>query len=622
MIGFLEKTKSAAVSQRGLLETLVFMFEAALANYFAFVLRFESLLPERYRAVFFVYLPLLLAIRMVFYAQSGLHRGIWRYSSIGDLVKIVMSATLGTAVFLVIVRYLIGDIAYPRSVYILDWLLLIMITGGSRLFIRVYRDFFQIEHPGKRVLIVGAGDAGEMLVRDMRQNPAAGYEPIGFIAEDAGKKGHTIHGVPIFGTRAAIKEVIEKHGPEEVVIAMPGAGLRDIKAVFELLRDTRLPIKTLPVLGDVLKGGVSISEIRPLSLEDLLQREPVKAEIASVSDYIRGKAVMVTGAGGSIGSELSRQILLYGPSELIVLDRYENGLFEIDLELRRTAKDTVLSTVVCDILDEKGLEGVFSAHRPRIVFHAAAHKHVPLMEHNRIEAVKNNVFGTRNLLRIAALGDVESFVMISTDKAVNPTSFMGATKRTAEFLTISMNRRSPARFTVVRFGNVLGSNASIVQIFKEQLKRGGPLTVTHPDMKRFFMLVSEAVELVLTASAGGKGGEVFVLDMGEPIRIVELAENLVRLSGLAPHEDIKIEFTGPRPGEKLFEELFDDYEEMMPAFHEKLRIAMPRRIPSDEEIERHVSALKEIVDRGDTDALVSEFRKVMPGFKKNGEPAA
>ncbi|VAX34156.1 UDP-N-acetylglucosamine 4,6-dehydratase [hydrothermal vent metagenome] len=594
----------------------IHLLQVVLANYLAFILRFDSiLLPPDFRRYLY-YLPLLLLIRLVFYIQSGLYKDLWRYSGIRDLTRIVKSVTLGTIVFVLIVRYLIGDISYPRSIYALDWLLLIMISGGSRLLVRGLREYLQSETSGKKTLIIGAGDAGEMLVRDMKNNPGYAYEPVAFIDDDPYKKGLSIHGIPIFGPRSMIGEAIEKYKPEEILISMPSVNHKTINEIYELCKPFNLPIRILAGLSDILDCNVSVSQIKPLSLEDLLQREPVKTRIQSVEDYVEGKSVLITGAGGSIGSELCRQIIEYRPSVLVLLDRYENGLFQIDLELNKKKQGARMFPVVMDIGDTVSLEHLFSKHKPDIVFHAAAHKHVPLMENNPLEAVKNNIFGTKNLLEAAARHDTESFVMISTDKAVNPSNVMGASKRLAELLGINMNSNSSTKFTTVRFGNVLGSNGSVVHIFKEQLKQGGPLTVTHPGIKRFFMLIPEAVQLVLIAASAGKGGEIFVLDMGEPIRIVDFAENLIRLSGLIPYEDIKIEFTGLRPGDKLCEELFDESEKIMPTFHDKLRIALPQNVPSMVELSQHISRLRHIVESNSVDDVIPEIKKIVPGFKQ------
>lgn len=613
-------SKNLIIKNRRIVVTFIHLVQVALANYLAFLVRFEFVIPPQHLIQFISYLPLLLVIRLVFYLQAGLHKSLWRYSSVSDLIKIIKSVTFGSIIFLIIVRYLFGDTAYPQSIYILDWLLLIMISSGSRFFIRIFREYLQPESSGKRTLLIGAGDAGEMIVRDMKNNPKYAYEPVGFIDDDPYKKGLSIHGVPIFGPRSMINEVIEKHKPDEILISVPSASHKNIREIFELCKPFNIPIKTLPGLSDILDGNVSVSQIKPLSLKDLLQRETVRTDIKSVRDYISGKSVLVTGAGGSIGSELCRQIIGYNPSSLIMFDRYENGLFEIDLELKWTSNPLpVVSAVIGDICDTDALEHLFLKERPQIVFHAAAHKHVPLMEINPLEAVKNNIFGTKNILDAAAKHNTENFVMISTDKAVNPANIMGATKRVAEFLTTNMNLSSSAnstKFTTVRFGNVLGSHGSVVHIFKEQLKRGGPLTVTHPEIKRFFMLIPEAVRLVLISATSDSGGKIFVLDMGEQIKIVDFAENLIRLSGFIPYEDIKVEFTGLRQGEKLYEELFDESEKIIPAFHEKLSIAIPQNVPSMVELSQHILTLRRIVTNNSVDEVIAEIQKIVPSFKK------
>ncbi len=624
--------KALVVNHRRIVVTVIHLVQAAIANYLAFILRFESILPPFYLRHLKLYLPVLLIVRLWFYLSFGLHKDLWRYSSINDLVKILKSVSFGTVVFVVIVRYLFGDVSYPRSIYAIDWLLLIMLSGGSRLLLRIFGEYTRAES-GKRTLIIGAGDAGEMIVRDMRNNPRHMYEPIGFIDDNPYKKGLTIHGVPIFGPRTMIAPVVEKYEPAEILISMPSASHGTVNEIYELCKPFNIPIKTLPGLSDIIEGNVSVSQIKPLSLEDLLQRDPIRTDVQTVKEYIQGKKVLVTGAGGSIGSELCRQIIGYGPSVLIMFDRYENGLFEIDRELQNVLKhkesaagsDTLplasypsrVFAVVGDMRDRASLDYHFSTFKPQIIFHAASHKHVPLMELNPMEAVKNNIFGARNVVEFASKHKAESFVMISTDKAVNPTSMMGATKRVTEFLAISMNQTSSTRFTTVRFGNVLGSNGSVVQIFKEQVKQGGPLTVTHPEIKRFFMLIPEAVQLVLIAAAGGRGGDIIVLDMGEQIKILDLAENLIRLSGFVPYEDIKIEFTGLRPGEKLYEELFDESETMVPTFHEKLKIAVPRNVPSPDVLMRHITNMDRIITTSSLDELVPEIQKVVPNFKRS-----
>ena len=633
---FYKAIRGFIVKNRRIMVTAIHLALVVLANYSAFLLRFDGILPYEQFRNFVVALPIVLVIRLAFYLQGGLYKDLWRYSSISDLIKIIKSVTFGSIAFILLARFVLGYVHYPRSIYILDWLLLILFTGGSRLLLRVFREYLGTESLGKkRTLIIGAGDAGEMIVRDMKNNPKFFYEPIGFIDDDPYKKGLSIHGIPIFGPRTMLKEVLEKQSPEEVLVAIPSVGSRIMKEIYEDCKGRQIPIKTLPAMSDIMDGIVTVSQIKPLALEDLLQREQVTTDIPAVKEYIIGKSVLVTGAGGSIGSELCRQIFAYGPSSLILFDRYENGLFDIDMELQTilkrkeagkksglvsaplTPQSPQVITVVGDMRDSNTLEDLFGRYKPQLVFHAAAHKHVPLMEHNPLEAVRNNIFGTRNLLESAARHKVERFVMISTDKAVNTTNVMGATKRVAEFMTMNMGSISPSLFTIVRFGNVLGSNGSVVRTFREQIKKGGPLTVTHPEIKRFFMLIPEAVQLVLISGTSGNDGNIFVLDMGEQIKITDLAENLISLSGFIPHQDIRIEFTGLRPGEKLYEELFDESERIVPAFHEKLRAAISSAVPSAAELQKHISTLEEIVSRNAADEVIPALQKVVPNFRRS-----
>jgi FlaA1/EpsC-like NDP-sugar epimerase len=664
-------TRDFIVRYRRIVVTLIFLMQAALANYLAFIIRFESVLSSSSVKQFLTYVPILLCIRSVFFVQAGLYKGLWRYASVSDLLKIITSSTLGSAVFLLIVHYGVGDSDYPRSIVVLDWLLFISISGGNRLFIRVFKEYMFSESLRKKILIIGAGNAGEMIVREMKNNREYPYEAIGFVDDDAHKKGLTIHDVPILGPSSMIPEIINEHRPDEILISATDAQ-KTIREIYEICKPFNVPIKKIPGISDLLDGNISvasklgqrlidanlvtesqiqeglalqkreggrlgaklvklghiteeklitflnkqygISLMKPISLEDLLQREAVKTDITAVRDFIDGKSVMVTGAGGSIGSELCRQIIKYNPSELLLLDRYENSTYEIDLELRAEQHTSTLSTIIGDVQDTLYLEYIFSRYRPQIIFHAAAYKHVPLMEHNPIEAVRNNIFGTRNLIDAASRYCTENFVLISTDKAVNPTSIMGATKRIAEFLTVNMNAACDTKFTTVRFGNVLGTNGSVIPIFEEQLKKGGPLTVTHPEIKRFFMLIPEAVQLVLIAAAAGNGGELFVLDMGEPIKIIDLAENFIRLSGFVPHKEIKVTFTGLRPGEKLYEELFDESERMLPTFHTKLMMAAPE-VPSVAILDQSLADFERIVRNYSPDEVEEAVRKIIPNFK-------
>ncbi len=622
---------------RRIMVALLHLLQAAAANYFAFVLRFDGFIsPVSHNnqfSNFINYLPVLLAIRLAMYVGFGLYKDLWKYSSVRDLVKLVWTVLLGSGLFFVLVRLIIDDTHYPRSIYFLDGLLLLMISGGTRLGFRIFREYLERQVSSNKVLIIGAGDAGEMIVRDMLNNPRYNIEPIGFIDDDPHKKGMQIHGLPIFGPRERIADVVIQHRPDEILIALPAMSTKVLREVYEYCKTFHIPVKTLPALHDIVEGNVTVSHIRPLSLEDLLQREPIRTDIAEVSAHIKGKTVLVTGAGGSIGSELCRQIMHYGPAKLVLFDRYENGLFAIDMELRTSVKrkmsgektgntspltpDGLIVTIVGDMRDVTSVDAVFSEFRPQVVFHAAAHKHVPLMELNALEAVKNNIFGTRNLIQAASQYGTESFVTISTDKAVNPTNVMGATKRVTEFLGLSVNGSSSTKFTTVRFGNVLGSNGSVVHIFREQLHNGGPITVTHPDIKRFFMLIPEAVQLVLISAALGKGGDIYVLEMGDQIKIVELAENIIRLSGMIPYEDIQIEFTGLRPGEKLFEELFDETERVTETPHEKIHAAIPSYIPSYHELQIHIDEFERIIKENAVDEVIPTLQKIVPNYRQS-----
>ncbi|MDR4497032.1 MAG: polysaccharide biosynthesis protein [Candidatus Scalindua sp.] len=673
----MEVFKSFFVKNRRIVVTAIHVLQVALANYLAFVLKFESFVHPLYVNQLLSSLPILLLIRLMLYLQAGMYKDIWRYSSISDLISIIRTTALGSIVFFAINRYLMGNTLYPLSIYILEWILLLFVYGGTRFFTRVcFKKYRSFQPLARKILIIGTS-AGEAIVRDMKNNPKSSYIPIGFMDEDPYKKGLEIHGVPIFGPISTLSAVMKKQKPDEILISMASTTSTTIKEIYKQCKPFNTPIKKLPDINDILGGNISwearlgqrlinanivtgsqirealavqkkeggrlgsilvkcnyikedelfsflteqdgISRMKPISLEDLLQREPVRYDIKSVREFIEGKTVLVTGAGGSIGSELCRQLIKYNPAHLVLFERYENSLFQIDLELNRLVAGgnrKNFTAVIGDMVDTVNLEYVFSQYKPDIIFHAAAHKHVPLLEQNPLEAVKNNVFGTKNVIEAAVKHNAESFVLISTDKAVNPTSIMGATKRIAEFLTIAMNAFSRTKFSTVRFGNVLGSNGSVIKIFEEQLKRGGPLTVTHPEIKRFFMLIPEAVQLVLMAAALKKGGEILVLDMGEQIKIVELAENLIRLSGFIPHDEIKMKFTGMRPGEKLYEELFDESEKVISTIHDKFWLAVPET-PSIVEFKNQIAELERIVRNNAVDEVAAAIKDIVPSFKND-----
>jgi FlaA1/EpsC-like NDP-sugar epimerase len=567
---------SAALNRRILV--FVELTLAALSNYFAFLLRFDGgPIPDVHLRPFLIGLPILLCLRLFAFAAFRVHGGLWRYASIWDLQAIVLSVALSSIAFAATVNVVLDIGPYPRSIHLIDGAVLICLLGGARLLRRMYHEYDRF-HTEKRVLILGAGDAGELLVRDMKHNRFYSSEPIGFVDDDVAKVGLRIHGVKVLGTRDDLPWIIAKLKPHEVIVATPRAQPAQIRSIVRSLEPYKVPIKTLPNLSDVLEGRVTVSHVRNLSLEDLMTRRPIGLDPAPLARMIRGQRVLVTGAGGSIGSELSRQLASLEPEELVLIDRYENTLFELAEDLRRHGLP--YTAVIGDITDARRMDRLFAAARPQLVFHAAAHKHVPLMETSPSEAVKNNVRGTRVLVETANRHGVVEFVLISSDKAVNPSSVMGATKRVAELIVRAAAAESPTRFVAVRFGNVLGSNGSVVGLFQQQIARGGPVTITHPEMRRYFMLIPEAVALVLHAAAM-RAGNTYALDMGEQIPLVDFARNMIRLAGFVPEEEIPITFTGIRPGEKLQEELWEAGEAIEASDVDKIFRLRPAAVPSN-----------------------------------------
>jgi FlaA1/EpsC-like NDP-sugar epimerase len=583
-----------------------------LANYLAFLLRFGGQISLEASVSFLDGLPWLVAIRMLAFIPFRLYEGLWRYTGIWDLRNIVGAVALSSLTFYGWARAGLG-LDYPATVLVVDSLLLIFLTGGVRLLRRVHGGVSRLI-PEKRVLVYGAGDAGEMIVRDMRNTGFYEYEPMGFIDDDPGKVGRSIHGVKVLGTRRALAHVMATEKVDMVLVAVPRAEPETIRSIVRALEPFKVPIQTLPNLRDILNGRVTVNQIRRLSVEDLLERVPVGLDVERVRDLVAGKRVLITGAGGSIGSELSRQIGALAPSGLVLLDRYENGLHGLTIESRWRHAGYPVHVVVGDVTNPDQMGALLAAHRPDIVFHAAGHKHVPLMEANACEAVKNNVGGTRIMVETAQRFGVDRFILISTDKAVNPFSVMGATKRVAELLVQGMSAGG-AVCSAVRFGNVLASNGSVVPQFVEQIDRGGPVTVTHPEVRRYFMLISEAVHLVLQAAALAKGADIFVLEMGEQIRVLDLARNLIRLSGLVPDQDIAITFTDLRPGEKLSEELVggDEIAEPTPASG-ILRVQLAAT-PEWSQVFRQVTELEMLAEAGDEAGVIARLCDLVPTYR-------
>ncbi len=545
-----------------------------LANLLAMVLRFDFIWlnithkAHRNRELF---LFDLLLTPLVFYA-TGLYQSYWKYAGLSDLLRLVRAVAYRTF-GLIVLFYVLDFNGLSRAVVVMSTVFLLMLTGALRLVPRFRFEFSSARQrgAGRRAVIVGAGDSGEALLRELRRSPGAAYNPIGFIDDDPEKVGVKIHGVPVLGGTGDLGRIVEEYGVREVIIAIPGAAGGVMRDIFEICRRAGASFRTVPTRGEVQRGAARLSQIRLVDLEDLLGRDVVNLDQKFLRQSLSGRRVLVTGAAGSIGRELARQTAAYGPEDLILLDRNENSLFYLEAELRAAHPLLGLRVVVGDVLDRRHMSILFEEARPQIVVHAAAYKHVPLMEQNPVEAVKNNVLATRALAEIAVASRVERFIYVSTDKAVRPTSVMGATKRLGERLVKSL-AAEPTRFMAVRFGNVMGSDGSVVPTFRKQIAAGGPVTVTHPEATRYFMTIPEAVQLVLLAGAMGEGGETFLLRMGEPVRILDLARNLIELSGLSVDQDIKIVFTGLRPGEKLHEELKNHTEDALPTSNEKIMV--------------------------------------------------
>ncbi|MGA6826561.1 polysaccharide biosynthesis protein [Nitrospira sp. NS4] len=598
---------------RSLLVVATHLALIVAAHLTAFTLRFEGDIHAPYDRMMWRYLPAVLAIYWGGLRVFGIQRGLWRYVGLHDLGRIFWASLAGSAAFFVVVHLVFGLAEYPRSIIILTGLLSGLYIAGIRMAVRWFREWLQIVAPtARRVLIVGAGRAGELLVRDMLSDPSYHSRPVGFIDDDPVKRKMKIHGIPVVGTIGEIKQVADRLEVREIIVALPSASTVTKQKILAASEGCTAPIKILPNVKELLGDPVSLQQVRPMSLEDLLQREPVQTDRQELHPLIEGKTVLVTGAGGSIGSELCRQIAFYKPESLVLFERYENSLHSLLLELRAAFPAVGVLPVIGDVTSSERVTEVFRQTSPDLVFHAAAHKHVPLMELNPKEAVRNNVLGTRTVAQAALEAGVDRFVLISTDKAVNPTSVMGVSKRIAEQVIQGFNRRGKTKFTVVRFGNVLGSNGSVVPLFSEQIRRGGPITVTDPEIKRFFMTIPEAVQLVLQASVLGQGGEVFVLDMGEQIRIVDLARNMIVLSGLVPGKDIEIVFTGLRPGEKLYEELFDEHEQVEPTAHAKINRAVGPPRPDD--LDQWVDNLETSLSRWNEAAVLQQLRARIPSF--------
>jgi FlaA1/EpsC-like NDP-sugar epimerase len=597
----------------------------ALSVFFAFLLRFDGQIPFQYfqngNILAIIILSLFFCVPIFYFFR--LYSFSWSYVSSNELISLFKAVAL--VFFFLIVVFLLFDgqqflQGFPRSVIIISCFLIFVFCGGIRLSKRIWISLFRTESKGlaERVLIVGAGDAGEQILRNIINSKDNLFLPVGFVDDNPVKIGVAIHGIKVLGKISDIFEVVKSNGVKQLIIALPSAGSGAIKMAVELGRKAGLQnIKIIPTLNEIIDGQITINDLRQVQVEDLLGREPVDLDKKLTEDFIRNKKVLITGAAGSIGSELARQIAKFDPSGLLLLDQDETGIFNISEEIKNKFPQLRISSLVADICEEKKIKIIFNRHRPNIVFHAAAYKHVPLMEEQPDEAVRNNILGVRITAESAMESGVEKFIFISTDKAVNPSSIMGATKRIGEIICKALNQKNNTKFISVRFGNVLGSRGSVVPTFREQIKRGGPVEVTHPEMKRYFMLIPEACLLVMQAGAMGKGGEVFVLDMGKPIKIYDLAREMISLSGLEPDKDIPIIFTKPRPGEKLFEEMLSAEEGTTATQNQKILIARLSGAIDEKELNRNLENLNNVAEQGNKEEIKKILKTIAPSYEPN-----
>jgi len=598
-------------------------FLVAAAWYLAFQLRFDHGVPIYYRTLFERTIGLVVVINLVVFLAFGFYNRWWRYVSTRDMWVIARGVLVACLVADITVYFVspVHNVRLPRSIAVLDFLLTLAFITGSRLVARSIIERPQARNViarGKEVIVVGAGDAARLIVREMLRTPAVGYTPIGLIDDDPRKRNLRLEGIRVLGTIDDLPHVLRDNKPDEILIAIPSAPGELRQRVVDVAGD--VPVKTLPGLHELIAGDVNLAlQIRPIQVEDVLGRQPVEVDLGSIAEYIADETVLVTGAGGSIGSELCRQIARMGPARIVLVDIAETPLFEIERELVDERGFSAVAPVLANVGNRAKMRQVFERYTPSVVFHAAAYKHVPLMEANPIESVRNNVLGTRTIAEVAAEFGAARFVLVSTDKAVNPKTVMGQSKAVCEWIVESLGHRAdiPTRFVAVRFGNVLNSSGSVIPIFRRQIEHGGPVTVTHPDMTRYFMTIPEAVSLIVQAGAIGGRGQVFVLDMGEPVAIIDLAEKMIRLSGREPKTDIDIQIVGPRPGEKLHEELWSAGETVKPTTHAKIsRATRPAIDPvwlADE-----LGALEQLVEAGDTLEVVARLSTIVREPRRSG----
>lgn len=611
---FLESRTNVQTLLKVILDTLAL----ALAYTIAFGLRFDLSLPhDQYFIIFKHTIGFAVIIELFFINILGVNQSQWEYTSIQDIINLFVALLAGWLGF-IIYLYFANLLAVPRTVLFFFLTLSFIFTGAlrfaPRIFLKLQSSFASNK---KRVAVIGAGKAGEMIIRQMKNDPSLGFYPVALIDDSPKKQNTKIHGVKVLGRTKDLQEIVRQKHVDEIIIAAPSASVQEMRRIVQLCEDTGVEFKTVPGPKEIVNGLVQIQQIRDVKVEDLLDRVPIEIDLNQVREYLQGKTIMVTGAAGSIGSELVKQSLKLNPEKVICIDRSENSLFYLDNDLKQTFDRDSYQIVVADILDLPKMRFLLNTYRPEVVFHAAAYKHVPLMEYHPEEAVRNNILGTANLVQLCEQNGVEKFVLISTDKAVNPTSVMGATKRVAELVLQSYSAKSNMKLATVRFGNVLASYGSVIPLFQKQIAKGGPITITHPDMKRFFMTIPEAVKLIFQATKMSNGNDIFVLDMGEPIRIVDIARRLIKLSGFEPDKDIKIEYVGLRPGEKLWEELWNKDEAPLKTNHPKIYKAVGSHYNNWHLMTDHLAHFQKAVEEQDIDAIFSKLQQMIPEFRNH-----
>lgn len=610
---------------------LMLLFDGSfiiLAYFLAYLLRFEGEIPYGEWMKFKATIPYIVPFKLLIFLAFGLYRGMWRYTSLVDFLNVLKATLFSSGMIILAILFIYHFQGFPRSVFILDWILSFIFIGGIRVAIRfllsekerglhfLFHNPFspkKITRLKKRLLIIGAGDAGEKILREIRDNHRLSYEVVGFLDDDPRKRGMRIHGVPVLGPIPKIHNLSYDAEMDEILIATPSATAKQMRRIIEACEATGLKSRTTPGIGELIDGKVSFKSIREVSFEDLLGRDPIDLDMKSIGDYLTDKVVLVSGAGGSIGSELCRQITQFQPKNLILFDKTENSLFHIEMEFRQHFPKTFITPVLGDVKFRSYLNKHFAHYRPQVVFHAAAYKHVPVVELNPSEAIYNNIIGTRNIVEASHQFGVERFIMISTDKAVRPANVMGATKRVSEMIT-SCYASNPTHFVSVRFGNVLGSEGSVVHLFKKQIERFGPVTITDPEITRYFMTIPEASKLILQAGALGEGGEIFILDMGTPIKIVDMARDLIKRSGFKPDVDIEIKFIGLRPGEKLHEELITEGEGIVRTPYEKIFVLKGDTCDLNW-LNQKIEELVKLAKEQDTPGIKSKLKEIIPEYQ-------